>query len=135
MFLTGFPWVPLGNSQVTVLPVAQLASVLGVYGLSALVAYVNATLAFALRHVRPRIASSRCQCRDVVLIGVGAWGTWRIADGSLTREGTPIRVGLIQGNIAQEDKWNPARGAADLHDLHRHDPRRRPSRRGVRHLA
>ena len=25
----GFPWVPLGNSQVTMLPVAQLASVFG----------------------------------------------------------------------------------------------------------
>ena len=37
-FLTGFPWVPLGNSQVTTLPIAQLASVIGVYGLSALVA-------------------------------------------------------------------------------------------------
>jgi hypothetical protein len=34
----GFPWVPLGNSQVTILPIAQLASVIGVYGLSALVA-------------------------------------------------------------------------------------------------
>src|SRR4029079_11140001 len=44
----------------------------------------------------------------VVLVAVGGWGVWRIADGSLTREGTPIRVGLIQGNIAQADKWNPA---------------------------
>jgi apolipoprotein N-acyltransferase len=102
----GFPWVPLGNSQVTVLPVAQLASVLGVYGLSALVAYVNATLAFALlTSGRTRIIA--VSAATVVLIGVGAWGTWRIADGSLTREGTSIRVGLVQGNIAQEDKWNP----------------------------
>ena len=103
-FFTGFPWVPLGNSQVTVLPVAQLASVLGVYGLSALVAYVNATLAFALvTSGRTRLVA--VSAAAVVLIGVGGWGTWRLADGSLTRAGTPVRVGLIQGNIAQEDKW------------------------------
>jgi len=102
--LTGFPWVPLGNSQVTVLPVAQLASVLGVYGLSALVAYINATLAFALVTSGTRRAIAVATAA-LVLILVGGWGVWRIADGSLTREGTPIRVGLIQGNIAQEDKW------------------------------
>jgi apolipoprotein N-acyltransferase len=106
-FLTGFPWVPLGNSQVTVLPVAQLASVLGVYGLSALVAYISATLAFALVTSGSRRVLAVATAA-VVLIGVGGWGVWRIAAGSLTREGTPIRVGLIQGNIAQEDKWNPA---------------------------
>jgi apolipoprotein N-acyltransferase len=106
-FFTGFPWVPLGNSQVTVLPVAQLASVLGVYGLSALVAYVNATLAFALvTSGRHRLAAVGAAA--VVVIGVGVWGTWRIADGSLTRAGAPVRVGLIQGNIAQQDKWNPS---------------------------
>src|SRR4051794_7644084 len=32
LMLSGFPWLPLGNSQVSVLPVAQLASILGVYG-------------------------------------------------------------------------------------------------------
>ena len=106
-FLTGFPWVPLGNSQVTVLPVAQLASVLGVYGLSALVAYINTTLAYSLvTSGTQRVVAVASAV--VVLVVVGGWGAWRIAGGSLTREGTPIRVGLIQGNIAQEDKWNPA---------------------------
>jgi apolipoprotein N-acyltransferase len=103
----GFPWVPLGNSQVTVLPIAQLASVLGVYGLSALVVFVNACIAYALLTPgRGRIKAVAAAV--VVLAGIGAWGTWRVAEEGLTREGTPLRVGLIQGNIAQEDKWNPA---------------------------
>jgi len=45
--ITSFPWVLLGYSQVTVLPIAQLASLFGVYGLSMLVAAVSAALAFA----------------------------------------------------------------------------------------
>jgi len=35
---TGFPWVLLGYSQTRVLPIAQLASLFGVYGVSMLVA-------------------------------------------------------------------------------------------------
>ena len=100
----GFPWVPLGNSQVTVLPVAQLASLLGVYGLSALVASVNGAIAYALLTSGPRRVKAIAAV--VVLLGViAAWGTWRIADSSHTRAGTPIRVGLVQGNIPQELKW------------------------------
>ncbi len=101
--LEGFPWVPLGNSQVRLLPVAQLASVLGVYGLSLLVAYVNATVAFALlRSGRSRTIAVATAA--VVLLGIGGWGTWRIRDASLTRQGTPIRVGIIQPNIEQNAK-------------------------------
>jgi apolipoprotein N-acyltransferase len=102
----GFPWVPLGNSQVTVLPVAQLASVLGVYGVSALVAFVNGSLGYMLlARGRARIVAGVAAA--LTLAVVGGWGAWRVADGRLTRDGTSLRVGLIQGNIAQEDKWNP----------------------------
>src|SRR5687768_12094878 len=102
----GFPWVPLGNSQVTVLPVAQLASVLGVYGLTALVALVNAAIAYAVLTT----GASRVKVLAGVaalLAGVGVWGAMRVADASLTRQGTPIRVGLVQGNIEQTMKWRP----------------------------
>jgi len=100
----GFPWVLLGDSQVTVLPVAQLASVLGVYGVTALVAFVNASIAYAaLATGRRRIAAVAAAA--VVLVATGAWGSARVAEGSLTRAGTPIRIGLIQANIPQEDKW------------------------------
>src|SRR4029079_13837656 len=94
----GFPWVALGNSQVTVLPVAQLASVEGVYGLAALVAFVNASIALSMMTQGWR--RLRAIAVAVVLLAVVAgWGTWRVAEGSLLREGTPLRVGLVQGNI------------------------------------
>ena len=102
----GFPWVPLGNSQVTVLPVAQLASVLGVYGLSALVALINAAIAYALL-TTGAARFKALAATAALLVGVGVWGAWRIGDSSLTRQGTPIRVGLVQGNIEQTLKWRP----------------------------
>ena len=102
----GFPWVPLGNSQITVIPVAQLASVLGVYGVTLLVALVNTAIAAALMSAgRQRMIAIATAALAVV--GVGVWGAWRVADAALTREGTPLRVGLIQANIAQEEKWDP----------------------------
>jgi len=102
----GFPWVPLGNSQVTVLPVAQVASVFGVYGLSALVAFVSAAIAFALLSMG-RTRWTAVASTAALLIGIAVWGSWRVAEGSLTREGTAIRVGLIQGNVAQAEKMSP----------------------------
>ncbi|HYS26281.1 MAG TPA: hypothetical protein VEP46_11775, partial [Vicinamibacterales bacterium] len=93
----GFPWVLLGDSQVTVLPVAQLASVLGVYGVTALVAFINASIAYAvLATGRARVAVLAAAA--AVLVATGAWGAMRVADGALMRAGTPIRVGLIQAN-------------------------------------
>jgi apolipoprotein N-acyltransferase len=44
----GFPWALLGYSQITWLPIAQLASIAGVYGLSLLLALTGASAAYFL---------------------------------------------------------------------------------------
>ena len=117
---TGFPWVLLGYSQVTMLPIAQLASVFGVYGVSALVASVSAAAALIVvdgaagpaeagRHV----PAGRHVLITATAVGlVAAWGSWRIARAEWTNAGEPIQVGLVQANVDQGEKWAPARAAA-----------------------
>jgi apolipoprotein N-acyltransferase len=109
--LDGFPWELLGYSQTTVLPVAQIASVLGIYGLSALVALVSAAAAYAALERSPRrwLVSGVVA---VVMIATAGWGTVRISRGDLTRSGTPVRVAVLQGNIPQDQKWDPAMAGA-----------------------
>ena len=105
--LDGFPWELLGYSQAGVLPIAQLASVVGVYGLSALVALVSAAAAYAAVERSPR----RWPVAAIVaaiLLGTAAWGTARIARGTLLSSGVPVRVAVLQGNIPQDQKWDPA---------------------------
>jgi apolipoprotein N-acyltransferase len=103
----GFPWVLLGTSQATVIPVVQVASVAGVFGLSGLVALVS-TAAAAITLSRRRAVVRPAVGVAVLLAAVVAAGTLRVADGRLARTGEVIRVGLVQGNIAQDMKWNPA---------------------------
>src|SRR5207237_5774833 len=69
--LTGFPWVLLGYSQATMLPVAQTASVVGVYGVSALVAFVSAAAVIVIRNAKwtPAVASG------ATLIVLATWGS------------------------------------------------------------
>jgi apolipoprotein N-acyltransferase len=102
-----FPWVLLGSSQATVLPVVQLASVTGVYGLSALIALISTTAA-ALALRRDRRTIHLAIAAAILLTAVGTWGAWRIGRSDLISAGTPIRIGLLQGNISQDAKWNPA---------------------------
>lgn len=115
---TGFPWVLLGYSQVGVLPIAQLASVLGVFGLSGLVAFGNAALVLAIGPLRVTHQPGKvlryvpAAVAVALLMGLVTWGTGRVSTGTLTREGEPMTFGLVQGNVDQAEKWNPARASA-----------------------
>ena len=112
ILIGGFPWIPLGNTMVTFLPIAQLASVVGVYGLSILVAALNVGFAIgAITTGRRRIVAAGTAIGLILIVSI--WGGMRLSSNTLT-QGTPITVGLIQGNIAQTDKWNPARAGMIL---------------------
>ncbi len=109
----GFSWQGLGYSQFQSLPVIQMASITGVYGITALIVLVNAGLfvlihpAFekypAWKNFRTRIAVSTF----LFLLLCMGYGWW-----TLNREPIystpPVRVALIQGNIPQKMKWDPA---------------------------
>ena len=107
ILIGGFPWIPLGNTMVTFLPIAQLASIVGVHGLSLLVGLLNVGFTIAAISAGRRRVIGLATALGMLLI-VSIWGGMRLSSNTLTG-GTPIKVGLIQGNIAQTDKWNPAR--------------------------
>jgi apolipoprotein N-acyltransferase len=116
----GFPWIPLGNTMVTLLPIAQLASAFGVYGLSAFVAFVNVGFAITALALSGRAAAAPSRTAVIAatstlaaIAAISIWGGMRLSSNALT-SGAPIKIGLIQANIAQTDKWNPARAGMIL---------------------
>jgi apolipoprotein N-acyltransferase len=112
-FWSGFPWLLLGYSQTTVLPIAQFASVVGVFGLSALVALVSTALAYLVvsRSVKSMVGVG---ATAAALIALTAWGHHRIENGGLASQGRQVRVALIQGNIPQDEKWDAAHAGSIL---------------------
>lgn len=106
--LTGFPWNPVGNIWVAAAPVLQSASWLGVYGLSAVTVVAAAGLAlFGAPALRTRLWG----ISGLLLIAaIAVAGTVRLASAPTdTVAGVFLRI--VQPNIAQRDKWLPARRA------------------------
>jgi apolipoprotein N-acyltransferase len=110
-YFSGFPWGLLGYSQIRVLPIAQLASVGGVYGVSLLVAAVSAAVVFAASAPSRRYRYAPLGVTLLIVTAIAFWGSRRVASSDLTRAGEPVRVGLVQGNVDQAIKWDPASAA------------------------
>jgi apolipoprotein N-acyltransferase len=91
---TGFPWLSLGYSQAPPSPLAGFAPLLGVYGLSLLLA-LSAALLLRWRIGLPVLAV-------LVASGLGLRQVeWTQAVGE------PVSVALLQGNIPQDMKFQP----------------------------
>ncbi len=103
--LTGFPWLVSGYTQVDG-PLKGFASLIGVYGISGLLAWVAALLAQATILYRAKSAHAPTRIGVRLLICIGCIGTamacthlrWTIP------QGTPLKIRLLQGNIPQSMK-------------------------------
>lgn len=95
--LTGFPWLSLGYSQLDT-PLAGFAPVLGTFGVSGLLVFSSALIAYGVLQRRavwtwPLLA----------VVWLSGWGLQSIAWTQPVDQ--PIQVSLLQGNIPQQDKW------------------------------
>jgi len=112
-FPAAFPWAFLGYSQYAVLAVVQIADITAIYGVSALLVFVNAALAEMVldgvrRHAGLALAVAAC-----VLLDVG-YGVLRISQVDHWPVRGHLEVGIAQGNIPQDEKWDPANQDATL---------------------
>jgi apolipoprotein N-acyltransferase len=104
---TGFPWADVGYTQARTLPVAQLASLTGVYGIAALVVLVNAVLLEAAKALaaRRRLPRRLLAGTAVLLAAVVAFGEVHLASVRARMADAPrIRVGIVQPNVNQSLK-------------------------------
>ena len=113
-FLTGFPWLYAGYSQLDG-PLAPLAPLGGVW----LITFALALCAALLVNL-PRLLSRKPALLAAVTLLVAPWlGSLALQGHAWTQsKGEPLSVVAIQGNIEQQLKWDPRQLEMQL-DLYR----------------
>src|SRR5262249_21533083 len=109
-FFIGFPWAALGYSQYRFHSLVQMAEVTGVYGVSAVLVLFNMVVAAGVgtRGGRGRPKPPAPATPTLLGSALVRLGRWRAAQLAASPPAGQLRVGLAQGNIAQDQKWDPA---------------------------
>ncbi|MCX5680388.1 MAG: apolipoprotein N-acyltransferase, partial [Candidatus Omnitrophica bacterium] len=104
--LSGFGWALLAHSQSSVLPVIQISDITGAYGTSFLVMLVNSAIFITVKDIKAKkVRAIPCLAAAILVLYVSvAYGTLRLKN---VFTGERIKVSVIQGNIPQDEKWDP----------------------------
>jgi len=117
--LYGFPWLAAGYSQIPVSPLAGYAPVLGIYGVTLATAATSGLIVVLGLRVSERDEEKSIplfRLRPFRLLPSAFWllAIW-LAGYSLkqiewtTPVGAPFNASLLQGNVAQDQKWRSER--------------------------
>jgi apolipoprotein N-acyltransferase len=107
-----FPWCLLGYSQADNLVFVQIARFGAVYAVSFLLSLSSAALAYAACEPERRRRRGALAALLVLLGLVALDGARRLAQAPA--ESGRLRVGLVQANIAQDEKWDPDRAERNV---------------------
>jgi apolipoprotein N-acyltransferase len=124
ILFSGFPWMDLGYGLASVPLLIQGADLGGHHLITFCLVLVNVLLVGGLTLVRMRRSPSRSEYAAAfaalsVLLLVGGYSPVRYARMENELAGADlVRVGIVQGNIAQDEKWTPGRKTATL-DIYR----------------
>jgi len=99
---TGFPWSLLGYSQYLALPVIQIADITGVYSVSFLIVLVNTAVAETGMDRKKYFLLINAAVVMALVLGYG-FVKLRAPEGT-----DKITITVVQGNIEQDKKWDPA---------------------------
>ncbi|MBF6568518.1 MAG: apolipoprotein N-acyltransferase [Candidatus Binataceae bacterium] len=108
-FPIGFPWSYVGYAEYRNLELIQFAEITGVYGVSALVVFFNAVLYSVVfgRHSR-RVQTISLGTLTALMVAALAFGAVRIHHFDHAPARGKLRVAMVQGDIPQSIKWDPA---------------------------
>ncbi len=109
-----FGWYSLASSLHDNLLFIQIADIAGIYGISAVVMTVNILSFVALKSLlEKRYKASVIALADILIIFllIYSYGAYSISkyENSGTKKKKYLKIGLVQPNILQKDKWNFAK--------------------------
>ncbi len=108
-FPIGFPWNLLGYTAYRNLELIQFAEITGVYGISALIVFFNAVVYVVIfGHYSRRAQTWSLGTLTGLMLAVLIFGSLRVGELERQAPAGKLRVAMVQGNIPQSIKWNPA---------------------------
>lgn len=106
VMFTGFPWLQFGYSQIDS-PFFAIAQIFGVEGLTFFVITVTACLLQIGRVLIKQKRIDWLQLGSIAFVVAFAFGAKSLTHLQKDPQKAPLVVSLVQGNIAQQIKWDP----------------------------